>query len=82
MGLVIKDPEVERLVLDLARRDNVTVEAALRSALLDRLGAGTVQDDAFDPLKFDAAIDALRAVLRKAGATAPVTRDDFDALWD
>jgi hypothetical protein len=83
MAILIKNPEVERKARELAslRGQSITaaLDGALDKALADALPAPRRK------LTVEEMLEATRRFRERAGATGPqppVTRADFDALWE
>ncbi|PZQ65666.1 MAG: hypothetical protein DI570_00760 [Phenylobacterium zucineum] len=83
MAILIRNPEVERKARELASLRGTTITAALDGALEQALA------DAKPPVKrrptVEEMLEATRRLRARAGISEdlpPVTREDFDALWE
>lgn len=82
MAILIKNPEVERKARELAALRGLTITAALDGAL-DRALAETPPKRRKPTA--EEMLEATRRFRERAGITGPlppVTRADFDALWE
>jgi len=86
MGLFIRNAEVERKARELATLTGETLTGAVAGALDSALEKAKAQQQRHDP---EAKLRRLNAVMeayrQKPGAQKvlpPVTRADFDALWE
>ena len=82
MAILIRNPEVERKARELASLRGTSITAALDGALAKAL------EEARPPKRrptVEEMLEATRRIRARAGSPQhlpPVTREDFDALWE
>ena len=86
MGLFIRNPEVERKARELAILTSQTLTGAVAGALDCALDKARAQQPAHDPeaklRRLNAVMDAYRQTSGAQKTLPPVTKADFDALWE
>lgn len=83
MAILIKNPEVERKARELAARRGMSITGALHDALEKALA--DAQPAPRRRPTVDEMLDSTRRFRARAGVSTPlppVTREDFDALWE
>nr|WP_295107738.1 type II toxin-antitoxin system VapB family antitoxin [uncultured Caulobacter sp.] len=85
MGILIKNPEAERAVRELAQLTGESLTMAIEVAVKERLAAKRGEE----PPRRRRSVAELKALTRKyltpearAGLLAPITKADFDELWE
>jgi hypothetical protein len=83
MAILIKNPEVERKARELASLRGLSITAALDGALEKALAEASPAPRRRPTV--EEMLEATRRFRARAGVTShqpPVTRADFDALWE
>lgn len=83
MAILIKNPEVERKARELASLRGLSITAALDGALEKALAEA--QPSPKRRATVEEMLEATKRFRARAGVSAslpPVTREDFDALWE
>lgn len=85
MGILIKNPEAERAVRELAELTGESLTTAIEVAVKERLEAKR----AAKPKHVPRSAAEMKAITRKfltpnarAGLIPPITKADFDELWE
>lgn len=85
MGILIKNPEAERAVRELAELTGESLTTAVEVAVKERLAAKRGEKPKHAPRS----PEEMKALTRKfltpkalAGLTSPPTKADFDELWE
>jgi antitoxin VapB len=82
MGIFIKNPEVERKVRELARREGKTLTAVIEAALDQQLAAATQPRRRPTLAEMEAATDEFRRAIGLDGIEVkPMTKKEWDDLW-
>jgi antitoxin VapB len=85
MGILIKNPEAERAVRELAELTGESLTTAVEVAVKERLAAKRLERPKHTPRS----AEEMKALTWKyltpaarAGLLPPITKADFDALWE
>jgi antitoxin VapB len=85
MGILIKNPEAERAVRELAELTGESLTTAVEIAVKERLAAKRGEQ----PPRRRRSVEEMKAITRKyltpearAGLLPPITKADFDELWE
>ena len=81
MALSIKTNEADRLARDLARLTGETLTQAVTQALRERLSRVSSQKKKVEE-DLPSRLAAFAQRIRPEYDTRPVTKDDWDAIWD
>ena len=85
MGILIKNPEAERAVRELAQLTGESLTTAIEIAVKERLAAKRQEKPKHVP-RSPAEMKALTRHLftpeARAGLLPPITKADFDELWE
>lgn len=85
MGILIKNPEAERAVRELAALTGESLTTAVEIAVRERLAAKRQERPKHTPRSAEEMKALTRRYLTpaaRAGLLPPITKADFDALWE